>query len=384
MMAKTISSTLTLLAVFAFSGAQAQTINEERVKIDQHQVEISSLQHANADLEKQLSQLDKKIAGMASNYAPEEKARNQAEARYRKAQKAAENTPSSINKERAETARFEYLMKDRQYQRSSQDVTKLKKQHQALQGQLASNKTAIGNTNQKIKQQRKLIVDMEQSARKQATQQANSERQLRIKKEDALRSSRNELTKTREQHAAAMAEIALLKAMLAEKEVAASVANVALPTSIAATTLQASLASNPAVASDAIRTPASNSKAIKTETAESTIDSLFGDKKQYLAMLGVAQQQRGARSRTNKILHVKTFKNSRMNKQTSHSLRYIGNGVYRGKTVVRAGETAFVIGSKKWRSEIPGHDNKTQYIFLLDTRDKSSPELKLFPRSEVQ
>ena len=181
-----------------------------------------------------------------------------------------------------------------------------------------------------------------------------------------------------------MTEIAALKAMLAAKETATSVASVAVPTSVAATTLQASLASNPAVANDAGRAPASDSKVINTRSAESTINSLFGDKKQYLAMLSIAQKQQGARSRSNKILHVKTYKNSRLNKQTSHSLRHIGNGVYQGKTVVRAGETAFVIGSKRWRSEIPGRDNKKPYIFLLDTRDKSSPALKLFPRSEVQ
>ena len=384
MMAKTISSTLTLLAVLAFSGAHAESMDQERVKIDQYQHEISALKQDNADLEKQLSELDNKIASTAKKYAPEKNASDQAEAKYRQAQKAAQSTPSTINKERAEAARFDYLMKNRQYTRSSQEVTDLKKQQKALQAQLASNKKAIGSNSRKIKQQQQLVVEMEKTARKQATQQANSERQLRLKKENALRSSRDELTKSREQHAAAMAEIAALKAMLAEKEAAASVTKAAVPTSVAATTLQASLASSPAVASDAIQAPVGNNTSIKTATAESTIDSLFGDKKQYLAMLSAAEQQKGARSRTNKILHLKTYKNRRMSKQTSHSLRYIGNGIYRGKTVVRAGETALVIGSKKWRSEIPAHDNKKQYIFLLDTRDKSNPNLKLFSRSEVQ
>jgi chromosome segregation ATPase len=381
MIAKSIPPTLALLVAMTLTAANAQTIDKERLRIDNYQQKVSSLQQSNSDIEGRLTQLDKQIKAMANSYEPEEKARDKAEARYQKALQAAMDIPSTVNRERAEAARFEYLMADRKYRRSSQDVSKLRKQQKALQAQLASNQEMIGKTGSQLKQQQELIHGMEKQAHKQATEQAKNERRLRLKKDAALRASRDELTKTRKQYAAAAAEIALLKSQLAEKEARASVAAAASSIAVATPLPTLSNRAAPLTGSTNSRIDKRNSS---TDNIQSAMKSLQGDKAQYIALLEAAGLKQGARSRINKILHVRTFKNSRLSKQTSHSLKYLGNGVYQGKTVVRSGETAFVIGNKKWQWTIPKTDNKKQYIFTLDSRDKANPKLKVFARSEVQ
>jgi hypothetical protein len=217
----------------------------------------------------------------------------------------------------------------------------------------------------------------------QATLAAQAERDLRVKKENALRDSRDQLSQAREQHAAAMAEIERLKAMLEQQQPAPATSARSAGTRVA---MAAPPSSAKGVATDA--TISGHKVSIASELpADDDLQSelsYLGNKQQYLALLTAAGQQQGARARSKKVMHIKTYKDDRLSKQTSHSLRHLGNGLYQGRTVVRSGTTSFVIAGKHWRAEIPHSDHKQQYIFILDTRDNSNPELTMFDRSEVQ
>ncbi len=383
MMVKTIPAALGISFALLLNGAHAQTVAEERVKIEQYGKQITSLEKSNANIEQELAGLDKQIARVEGKNGPEKKTFQKAEARYQQAVKLAEDRPTTSNLEKAETARFEYVMAERKYQRSTQGVTTLKKQQAKLQAGLVANEKKIRKANTGIARQQKQILALEQQAREQADQEAQSERQLRLQGEGALRNSRDELSKARENHAAAVAEITTLKAMLAEKEAAASAA--AASKAITVANLQAPQSAQAVTAtdaSDAVPPPVKTSPA-PTEITQPASRSPLSSKEQYLELHGISAQQQGSKHRVNKIIHVKTYSKGRLSKQTSHSLKHLGNGIYEGKTRVRAGTTSFIVGGKQWRETIPESDNKRDYIFVLDARNKARMKLLLFARSDL-
>lgn len=377
MMLKTVPATLSLTLALLVGGAHGQTIAEERQKIQQYSQTISALQSSNADIERKITDLSQQIEASQDKYTPEKKARNKAEATYQDAIKLAEDKPSAANLEKAEAARFSFLMAERKYERSSQDVRKQEKRLQNLQAKLDSNANKIRNNQARIAQQQKQILAVEQQARQQASKQAQSERELRLQREGALRSSHNELSKTRQAHAAAVEEIALLKAQLAAKEATLKLEAEAKAAAAASAVTVAKLSSP--TTTDASPTKHDTDPVAKNTAAEQA-ETLLSDPLIYSHLMTVTTNP-GKKGRVNKILHMKTYKQDRLSKQTSHSLKHLGNGIYEGRTHIRAGETAFVIGSKQWRKTVPGTQSRKEIIFILDARNKSKPELLLFSNS---
>lgn len=369
MMAKTFPSALTLALALVINPAQAADVQAEKAMIEQYSQQLSTLQSSSDSLRQQIAGLGENIEKKAAEFGPEEKEFRLAEERYQLAKAAAEDKPTKDNLEQAEAARFEFVMAERKYQRATADVTKLRKQQQKLEKDLARNDRKIRQTNNLIAEQQQSILNKEQQARQQASQQAAQERQLRIKQQGALQTSQDELSRTKEEHAAAMAEIAALKAMLAEQEAAA--AREAAQATVAVASLP-----EPAVANDA--------SPVEQQAARSLADAPESPRDKYMALIAVSEVQSGKKHRVNKIIHVKTYKDNRLSKQTSHSLRHLGNGIYEGRTAVRAGSNSFVVGSRQWRREIPAEHHKEDYVFILDTRDKSRQKLVLFARAEVE
>lgn len=383
MMPSKIPRLLVLLMTLVSIVANAQNIEQERLKIEQSRQQVSSLQASNAAIEKQIQQLEKERVEQADSFAPEAKALKEAEFNYQQALRTSERVPSPTNKERAESARFAFLMAERKYQRSTEDVTELANQQAVLREQLGENRQAISKASHQLDKQQKLILQMEQQARAHASAQAKQERELRMKKESALRNSRAELDRAREERAAAMAELVELKAKLAAQRQAKNHTVRTITPATAAVTVASSQATLPS----ARRVPPAKAN---TATHINALDygseglpSLLGDKSQYLALLETARQ-RGSRARSSKIMHMNTLADDRIIRKTAHSLKHRGNGVYEGKTPVRGGMTTLVVGSKQWRWEIPNSDHNKMYRFVLDTRDNSNTELKIFRSSDVK
>ncbi len=375
-----------LFALIALSSGftSAQDLEHERQKVEQYHQQMTSLQSSNSGIEEQLQKLEKEIAEQADSYAPEAKALKEAEFEFQQALRTSQRVPSAANKERAETARFAFLLAQRKYLRSTESVSDLAKQQVALREQLEDNRRQISTTSKQLGEQQELILQMEQQARQQAAALARKERELRMKKEGALRNSREELDQARAERAAALAELAELKARLAAQKQARTQPMGVLPAGgVTVASRQPTRTTLPSASTELA--PASTTAA-QSAMASPPVDglpSLLGDKAQYLALLETAKE-RGSRSRSSKIMQMNTMADDRVIRKTSHALKHKGNGVYEGRTPVRAGMTTLVVGSKQWRWTIPKTENNAMYRFVLDTRNKSSTELKVFRARDVR
>jgi hypothetical protein len=400
MLSKSISYAFMLLVAISCGAANAQTIDQERAALAQYNAQLATLRQASARIDTQLQQLASSIAREEQESAPQRKARDTAQQQYLRAEALATRVPSNQNLENAEATRFTRVLAERKYERAAQTMLELTQQRTAAQQQLEENRQKIDRVGRQISQQHAAIAALEQELLALAQAQVQRE----------LRSSQDALSKTREEHATALAEIAALKARLARKPAPANlpakaitVATLAVPPhAIASDTDGGTTLSRQAVAQEKSAIEATQQEILmhKTATTNSAPDtginagisdnidnntglpSLLGDKRQYLALVDTAQQ--GARARTSKILTMNTYSDNRITRKTSHSLKHLGNGVYSGSTLVRSGMTTFVVGSKQWRWEIAEADNNQSFTFVLDTRDNSNTELKLFPAAAVQ
>ena len=382
MMPSIIPRLLVVLIALSCGYTSAQNLEQERQEVEALHQKIASLGHSNSRIEKQLQDLEKEIAGQADSNAPQARALKDAEFEYQQALRTSERVPSAANKERAETARFAFVLAQRRYLRATESASELAKQQDRLREQLESNQRAIAATSKQLGQQQELILQKEQQARQQAAAQARKERELRIKKEGALRNSREELDRVRAERAAALAELEELKARLAAQKQVRAKPRTILPAQGVTVASRQTIHATPPRSSEKLATAVPRPGAM-TSTVPEGLPSLLGDKAQYLAMLETARQS-GSRSRSSKIMQMNTLADNRVIRKTSHSLKHKGNGVYVGKTPVRAGMTTLVVGSKQWRWTIPKTDNNAMYRFVLDTRDKSNTELKIFRAADLK
>ena len=373
MNANAVCLSLIVLLSAGTASAQGKSITEERQALIEYEKAVAELAAANQDITRALQELAQKTEHAANQHHPEKAARDSAEAHYEAAKKALQDIPSMANRKRVEDAKFAFFMADRKYQRATRDVSQLQQQQDELRATLEANRGQIAATTEQTEKQRRLIAAQERQLRQKASKQAASERQQRIAKENALRQREQELDRTRREHAAALAEIEKLKSRLVvgSTGAAAAPAVVRTPIPVAKPSTPAQPPARPAVATDG-------------DSRSLTATLVKGGRKAYYRLLKVAGEDRARARKLQKIMHVKTYHDDRLLKQTSHSLKYLGNDLYEGKSIVRAGRTQFVIGGKQWIQQIPTSAHKDQYVFLLDYRNPATPELLLFARSDIQ
>ena len=83
-------------------------------------------------------------------------------------------------------------------------------------------------------------------------------------------------------------------------------------------------------------------------------------------------------------MQMKSMTDNRVSRETSHSLRHLGNNLYQGNSMLRAGATEFVIGGQRWTQQIPSSSDREPYVFMLDNRDNKQPKLLLFAQSDLK
>jgi hypothetical protein len=365
------------------------------------QQQIVQLTAHNQQLAQQLQTLEQRISGQFKSPMPEKLALEQAQANQDLAAAAQLKTPSTANQQQVEETRFAYLIAERKYQRANRGLAKLQQEQQSISEHIALNSHRIAQSGKIIEEQLNAQQQIQTTEQAQQEEQAKQQRQAEKR---AQRKQERALIDAREEHAAALAEIKRLKEQLAlspkyspnkspnkstnknknknkPPKPATSVAN-------QPKNLPIKPKKEPA---DATHSKATN-RAVAKRTQNKTSTPYLkraqwvrgGGRARYHALLKSARED-GTRSRVDsKLLQVQTYKGKQLLKQTSHSLKYLGNSLYQAKTVVRAGSTEFVVDGKRWSQRIPQSINKDQFVFLLDARNASQPELLLFAKNEVE
>ncbi len=351
----------------------------ERQPDQQHEQAIEQLQASSADIEQRLAALDSEIARTREQSRPEKDQRDRAEARYEEAKRALQSVPSVANRERVEANKFQFFIADNQYQRAARDLERLEEKRQALLDTLAANASEVARHQQGITRNAQLAAEREEQALQAAARKAARESQLRREKEQALRDSEQELTRARREQEAAMKEIASLKARLATNSAARQ------PSAAAVTAPPATRSTAPArPAPPPSRRQAAPATADSSGSAAAVATLVRNGKDTYLKLIHDARSAGRSSRQLDKIMQMKSMTDHRVSRETSHSLRHLGNNLYQGNSMLRAGATEFVIGGQRWTQQIPTSSDREPYVFMLDNRDNKQPKLLLFAQSDLK
>ena len=361
----------------------------ERQPDQQHEQAIEQLQASSADIEQRLAALDSEIARTREQSRPEKDQRDRAEARYEEAKRALQSVPSVANRERVEANKFQFFIADNQYQRAARDLERLEEKRQALLDTLAANASEVARHQQGITRNAQLAAEREEQALQAAARKAARESQLRREKEQALRDSEQELTRARREQEAAMKEIASLKARLATNSAARQPSTAPVTTPV---TVTVPVTAPPATRSTAPARPApppsrrqaAPATAGSSGSAAAVATLVRNGKDTYLKLIHDARSAGRSSRQLDKIMQMKSMTDNRVSRETSHSLRHLGNNLYQGNSMLRAGATEFVIGGQRWTQQIPSSSDREPYVLMLDNRDNKQPKLLLFAQSDLK
>lgn len=407
-------STLALSLIFslcALLGADvhAQTVVDEKQKLEQYNDEVARLEQANRDITANIAALKKRLPDQRSALAAASKERTTAEAKLADARDRANEKPSQTNQGLLENARFKQLLVQRKYDGANGDLQETESEIAHLKATVTSNRGRLARLRSKIVDQRALIDRLAERERTEA-QERKQQAAAATAADDAR--SKAQVEKLRKEHQAAVAEIERLKAMLTKKEAAdreatardavtiekaAPGAATAKP-SAATTATAAATAAAPAVrvaAAPAAKTVAPPAATTANTPSQSATASSNGatDRSPQLVFLTDAATARAELQRIKKLaarhstgsdahtrlLHIKRYTTSgALRSEKSCSLRYLGGSQYRCHTRVGSGPSELIVKPYHWRTEFP--DSSTAYDFILDNRDPRHPRLVLFDR----
>ena len=346
---------------------------------DQHRAEtIAQLQASTASIQQRLAALDGELAAATEQAKPEREERDRAEARYEEAKRALQTLPSVANRQRVDSTKFQFFIADNKYQRAARDLEQLAAERQQLRDTIAANERAIAQHQQALARQEQLEAEREEQALQAAARKAARESRLRREKELALREREEELSRARLDQEAAMKEIASLKARLATSKAGARAAP---PVAAAAAAPRKPPAAATPAAAPRPRPAAAPTPAPPTVPAATLVRN---GKDTYLKLIHAARADDSRTRRLNKILQVVCLTTDRVSRETSHSLRHLGNNLYQGNSILRAGTNEFVIGDQHWSQQIPASADREPFVFMLDNRDARQPRLLLFAQSDLK
>ncbi|CAH0990526.1 hypothetical protein SIN8267_00618 [Sinobacterium norvegicum] len=350
-----------ILASSSFAGTLAQ----EQVQLKQYQNEIAELSSVNGDiaqniteLEQDIAKLNKKMPAIESSYLEQQKALKEAE-------ETAKNNPSSSTEGKAKNASFKFYLAERKYKKLDNNIAQAEQQLSEMQVALASNKKQIEQNKSRIVISDEYIkkLQYDQKNQLQASEAAKSRRQQELQRvqQDQL-AAEKEIEALKEQ-----LRLAELKAQNTAKQVAQPKARPAFP--------------------DAVVEEAAPVAAVVPDVVKQS-PTLITDRDEASKALEALDQRVAADNsrskKINKILHIKTYSNNELIKQSSHTMKYLSNDQYRAKAQVRPGTNKLIIGSNSWTVEIPSEDKRDNYYFILDNREAAKPEFKAYNSSLVK
>jgi chromosome segregation ATPase len=354
------SCTVFILASSSYAG----TVAQEQQQLKQYQSEITELSSVNEDIDQNIDKLKQDVAKLKKKMPAIEAAYLEQQQALKDAEALAKESPNSSSEGKAKNASFKFYLAERKYKKLDNSIAQAEQQLSEMQVAQASNSKQIEQNKSRIIISTEYInkLKADQKNQLQASEAAQSRRQqeLRRVQRDQL-AAEKEIEALREQ-----LRVAELKAQSTAKQVAQPSARPAFPDAVVET----------AVVAEVIKPEVSAVPTLITNSNDATSISRALD--QRIA----ADNSRS--KKINKILHIKTYSNNELVKQSSHTMKYLSNDQYRAKAQVRPGTNKLIIGSNSWTVEIPAEDKRDNYYFILDNRESSSPDFKAYNSSLVK
>ncbi|MEH6549978.1 MAG: hypothetical protein V7711_14945 [Pseudomonadales bacterium] len=363
------------ISLFLCANANAQTLQDELNKLAALRQDVQDVEQANQDIASNVTKLNTEIEAIKAKPSAESLQLLEARTKLESAEQTVASDPSQVNQDRLEQAQFKLKLAERRDRKSNPGPTELITEKAELEQALEGNQKQLSRLNGRIQSQQQLIDSMEQQSKKAQENAKQARIAEAAAKEQALTESQDELAKTRAEHEKAMAEIAALKQQLEARE-AAEAAEEAKEAAAAEVAIVAAVASAEAnePASQAVPAPPeaaepnAEPQTQPQQTKNSAPFELLLDKasaqQRYAELKKLASS--GSARGSNKIAHVKTYKDGDLIKRSSHSLASKGNAQYLARLNMRAGETQVKISREEWVVEVPESEDGKRYSLWLD------------------
>lgn len=356
----------------------AQGLDAELRKLAIYEQELTELRASQQRSQTAIQKNNSDLTTALNQKSPEKDKLAAAKLALDEAKNNFELDPSPANKSKMKNVEFQYVLAERKFNKVNNNPDALKTKQEALNVELARINSDISLLSNTISDQQ---LQIEKSrARSAATEQSRRTEQQRRKE------------------AAAAAEIARLKAKIAQQEKDEQ-ERIELAMKNAEMQLEAEEAQAAAEkqASEKVEQPPANQQNLSTPVAktptkiddiadksESTIIQLrnstdVATMEQKIADI-LNQPKEKKSSRYNKILNIKTISDQgNSGRAKSNTLRALGHNIYRGTALLNGGDTMFIVGFNNWRQVVPiATTTKTEFTFIYDGSDSKKPQLTYF------
>lgn len=374
---------LVLLAVICLwnTPAVAQGLDAELRKLATYEQQLADLRDRQLRQQTAIQKNNKNLAAALKRESPEKDKLTAAKRAFDEAKNNFELVPSDVNKSKLKNVEFKYVLAERKFKKANSKPDALKTREETLNAELSRINGDISLLSNTISDQQ-LRIDKTR-ARSAATEQSRrTERQ-------------------RQKEAATAAEIARLKAKIAqqEREEQERVELAMKKAEIQLEAEDAQAAAEKLTGETRVKTKkaTSNSQNLSASEPETAIDSgelseksessiiqldnstdIAAMQQKIAAILDQPEQKKS--SRYNKILNIKTINNQgKSGRAKSNTLRALGHNIYRGSALLNGGDTMFIIGFNNWRQVVPiAATTKAEFTFIFEGSDPKKPRLTYF------
>ncbi|MEH6556371.1 MAG: hypothetical protein V7459_04040 [Oceanicoccus sp.] len=356
----------------------AQGLDAELRKLATYEQQLTELRTSQQRSQKAIQENNSDLSTALNQESPEKNKLAAAKLALDEAKNNFELDPSPANKSKMKNVEFQYVLAERKFKKVNNKPDALKTKQEALNVELARINSDISLLSNTISDQQLQIEKTR--ARSAATEQSRRTEQQRLKE------------------AAASAEIARLKAKIAQQErneqqrIELAMKNAELQLEAE----EAQAAAEKQAIEKVEEVPASqqnlSTPVAKTlteadniaEKSESTIvqlrnsDDVAAIEQKIADILNQPKEKKS--SRYNKILNVKTISDQgKSGRAKSNTLRALGHNIYRGTALLNGGDTMFIVGFNNWRQVVPiAATTKTEFTFIYDGSDPKKPLLTYF------
>ncbi len=369
---------LLTVACLWYTPVVAQGLDAELRKLTSYEQQLTELRKKQQRSQTAIQKNNTDLSAALNQDSPEKDKLAAAKQAFNEAKSNFESAPSSANKSKMKNVEFQYVLAERKFKKANNKPNALKNKQETLNAELSRINSDISLLSNTISDQQ-LHIDKTR-ARAAATEQSRRTEQQRLKA------------------AAASAEIARLKAKIAQQEreeqarielamkkaelqLEAEEAQMAIEKQSQKTVREGS-ASQQNVSSPAPIISARSGEL--SEKSESNIVQLLSSSDVVAIQQKITdilnQPEKKKSSRYNKILNIKTINNQGSSgRAKSNTLRALGHNIYRGSALLNGGDTMFIIGFNNWRQNVPiATTTKTAFTFIYDGSDPKKPRLTYF------
>ncbi|ROS04818.1 hypothetical protein EDC56_0331 [Sinobacterium caligoides] len=362
-MLKTSILTLTLcLSLLANSLSNADPLQAEKESIISNQQRIAELRTVNSDIDSNSNLLNSDLEKLNAQLPAVRGSYIKQQSTLKKVEQQQLETPNSASEGLVKNAGFKFYLAERKYKKLNNSIAQLDRQLSELKVARASNNSQIAALNSDIVLSKERIIKLQ--AEKEDQQQAviaarKRQQQERLKAQQAQIAAEKEMKALKQKLLAAEN-----KAKSTAQQVSPPVARPAFPDTTTQEQLQLAHKTEAIEAAEEVRPVLILDQATAKEAVEE-LDKLV-------------ENSSNRNKKINKILHVKTYHNKDLIKQSSHTMKYLGNEQYRAKVKARAGANKLIVGGNSWSIDMPRNQQRQSFDFVLDYRNPNKPILSAY------